>query len=143
LALESRHSITFIHPFASPYPLSVVTKHPQEKLAPSRAHGEAENVDLRLSLQRLRGAMEPRKSFARSFNRLFVTFQGHRIFVSRKVAEKIEIQTRRAAELCDVNVRQDHQYSGRKHEKTYENIYDVIKDGEYNEFNWWDSLFPK
>lgn len=32
-------------------------------------------------------------------NRLFGNFQGHRIFIDRKAAEKIEIQTRYAAEL--------------------------------------------
>jgi hypothetical protein len=37
-------------------------------------------------------------------------FQGHRIFASRKVAEKIEIQTRYAAELYNVDVRQDQRY---------------------------------
>jgi len=34
-----------------------------------------------------------------SFNSLFGTFEGHRIYASRKVAEKIEIRTRYAAEL--------------------------------------------
>ena len=37
-----------------------------------------------------------------SFNSIFGTFEGHRIFASRKVAEKIEIQTRYAAELYNV-----------------------------------------
>jgi DNA polymerase I len=32
-----------------------------------------------------------------SFNSIFGTFEGHRIYASRKVAEKIEIQTRYAA----------------------------------------------
>jgi len=32
-----------------------------------------------------------------SFNTIFGTFQGHRIFASRKVAEKIEVKTRYAA----------------------------------------------
>ena len=34
-----------------------------------------------------------------SFNTIFGEFEGHRIYASRKVAEKIEIQTRYAAEL--------------------------------------------
>jgi hypothetical protein len=38
---------------------------------------------------------------------IFGTFQGHRIFASRKAAEKIEIQTRYAAKLYKVDVRQD------------------------------------
>ena len=37
----------------------------------------------------------------------FRHFEGHRILASRKVAEKIEIQTRYAAELYNVDVRQD------------------------------------
>jgi DNA polymerase I len=37
-----------------------------------------------------------------SFNTIFGSFQGHRIFASRKVAEKIEKQTRYAAELYNV-----------------------------------------
>jgi hypothetical protein len=45
-----------------------------------------------------------------SFNSIFGTFEGHRIFASRKVAEKIEIQTRYAAELYNVDVRQDQRY---------------------------------
>ena len=42
-----------------------------------------------------------------SFRTIFGTFQGHRIFAGRKVAEKIEIQTRYSAELYNVDVRQD------------------------------------
>jgi DNA polymerase I len=38
----------------------------------------------------------------RSFKTIFGSYQGHRIFASRKVAEKIEIQTRHAAELYNV-----------------------------------------
>jgi hypothetical protein len=34
-----------------------------------------------------------------SFNTIFGTFEGHRIYASRKVAEKIEVQTRCAAKL--------------------------------------------
>ncbi|VVB68980.1 DNA polymerase 1 [uncultured archaeon] len=45
-----------------------------------------------------------------SFRTIFGTFQGHRIYASRKVAEKIEIQTRYAAELYNVDVRQDQRY---------------------------------
>ncbi|MGD0952708.1 MAG: hypothetical protein ABR985_10010 [Methanotrichaceae archaeon] len=45
-----------------------------------------------------------------SFNSIFGTFEGHRIYASRKVAEKIEIQTRYAAELYNVDVRQDQRY---------------------------------
>jgi hypothetical protein len=40
----------------------------------------------------------------RNFNSIFGTFEGHRIYASREVAEKIEIQTRYAAELYDVDV---------------------------------------
>jgi len=36
--------------------------------------------------------------------------QGYRIYATRKVAEKIEIQTRYAAELYNVDVRQDQRY---------------------------------
>ena len=39
-----------------------------------------------------------------NFNTIFGTFQGHRIYASRKVAEKIEKQTRYAAELYNVDV---------------------------------------
>ena len=42
-----------------------------------------------------------------SFNTIFGEFEGHKIYASRKVAEKIEIQTRYAAELYNVDVRQD------------------------------------
>jgi DNA polymerase, archaea type len=49
-----------------------------------------------------------------SFNSIFGTFEGHRIFASRKVAEKIEIQTRYAAELFNVDVRQDQRYLAEK-----------------------------
>jgi len=45
-----------------------------------------------------------------SFRTIFGTFQGHRIYASRKVAEKIEIQTRHQAELYNVDVRQDQRY---------------------------------
>ena len=45
-----------------------------------------------------------------SFRTIFGTFQGHRIFAGRKVAEKIEIQTRYSAELYNVDVRQDQRY---------------------------------
>ena len=40
--------------------------------------------------------------------------EGHRIYASRKVAEKIEIQTRYAAELYNVDVRQDQRYLAEK-----------------------------
>ena len=49
-----------------------------------------------------------------SFNTIFGSFQGHRIYASRKVAEKIEIQTRYAAELYNVDVRQDQRYLAEK-----------------------------
>jgi DNA polymerase, archaea type len=49
-----------------------------------------------------------------NFNTIFGTFQGHRIFAGRKVAEKIEIQTRYAAELYNVDVRQDQRYMAEK-----------------------------
>jgi hypothetical protein len=42
-----------------------------------------------------------------SFNTIFGSFQGHGIYASRKVAEKIEKQTRYAAELYNVDARQD------------------------------------
>jgi len=45
-----------------------------------------------------------------SFRTIFGTFQGHRIYANRKVAEKIEIQTRHQAELYNVDVRQDQRY---------------------------------
>jgi DNA polymerase, archaea type len=45
-----------------------------------------------------------------SFRIIFGTFQGHRIYAGRKVAEKIEIQTRYQAELYNVDVRQDQRY---------------------------------
>jgi DNA polymerase, archaea type len=45
-----------------------------------------------------------------SFRTIFGTFQGHRIYASRKVAEKIEIRTRHQAELYNVDVRQDQRY---------------------------------
>ena len=38
------------------------------------------------------------------------SFEGHRIYASRKVAEKIEKQTRYVAELYNVDVRQDQRY---------------------------------
>jgi DNA polymerase, archaea type len=45
-----------------------------------------------------------------SFRTIFGTFQGHRIYAGRKVAEKIEIQTHHQAELYNVDVRQDQRY---------------------------------
>jgi len=45
-----------------------------------------------------------------SFRTIFGTFQGHRIYASRKVAEKIEIQTSHQVELYNVDVRQDQRY---------------------------------
>jgi hypothetical protein len=39
-----------------------------------------------------------------SFNTIFGEFEGHRIYASRKVAEKIEIQTRYAAGLHNVDI---------------------------------------
>jgi DNA polymerase I len=44
------------------------------------------------------------------FRTIFGTFQGHRIYARRKVAGKIEIQTRYAAELYNVDIRQDQRY---------------------------------
>lgn len=49
-----------------------------------------------------------------SFDTIFGTFEGHRIYESRKVAEKIEIQTKYAAELYNVDVRQDQRYLAEK-----------------------------
>jgi DNA polymerase I len=48
------------------------------------------------------------------FNTIFGSFQGYRIYASRKVAEKIEIQTHYAAELYNVDVRQDQRYLAEK-----------------------------
>ncbi len=45
-----------------------------------------------------------------SFKTIFGTYQGHRIYAGRKVAEKIEIQTRHQVELYNVDVRQDQRY---------------------------------
>jgi DNA polymerase I len=45
-----------------------------------------------------------------SFKTIFGPFEGYRIYASRKVAEKIEIQTRYAAELYNVDIRQDQRY---------------------------------
>jgi DNA polymerase, archaea type len=45
-----------------------------------------------------------------SFKTIFGTFQGHRIYAGRNVAEKIEIQTRHQAELYNVDIRQDQRY---------------------------------
>jgi len=45
-----------------------------------------------------------------SFNTIFGTLEGHRIYASRKVAEKIEKQTRYTAELYNVDIRQDQMY---------------------------------
>ncbi len=45
-----------------------------------------------------------------SFRTIFGTLQGHKIYANRKVAEKIELQTRYAAELYNVDVRQDQRY---------------------------------
>ena len=50
-----------------------------------------------------------------SFNTIFGTFEGHRIYASRKVAEKIEIQTRYAAELFNLDIRQDQRYLAEKY----------------------------
>jgi DNA polymerase, archaea type len=56
-------------------------------------------------------ALESRfKAVECSFRTIFGTFQGHRIYAGRKVAEKIEIQTRHQAELYNVDVRQDQRY---------------------------------
>ena len=49
-----------------------------------------------------------------SFNTIFGTFQGHKIYAGRKISEKIEIQTRYAAELYNVDVRQDQRYMAEK-----------------------------
>ena len=48
------------------------------------------------------------------FNTIFGSYQGHRIFAGRKVAEKIEKQTRYSAELYNVDVRQDQRYLAEK-----------------------------
>ena len=49
-----------------------------------------------------------------SFDTIFGSFQGHRIYASRKVAEKIEKQTWYAAEHCNVDARQDQRYLAKK-----------------------------
>ena len=49
-----------------------------------------------------------------SFNTIFGKFEGHRIYASRTVAEKIEIQTRYSAELYNVDARQDQRYMAEK-----------------------------
>ena len=49
-----------------------------------------------------------------SFRTIFGTLQGYKIFAGRKIAEKIEIQTRYAAELYNVDVRQDQRYLAEK-----------------------------
>ncbi|HQF17617.1 MAG: DNA polymerase [Methanosaeta sp. PtaB.Bin039] len=45
-----------------------------------------------------------------SFRTIFGTLCGHRIYAGRRVAEKIEIQTRYDARLYNVDVRQDQRY---------------------------------
>ena len=45
-----------------------------------------------------------------NFKTIFGTLEGHRIYAGRKVAEKIEIQTRHQAQLYNVDVRQDQRY---------------------------------
>jgi DNA polymerase I len=45
-----------------------------------------------------------------SFKTIYGTLRGYRIFASRKVAEKIEKQTRYEAQLYNVDVRQDQAY---------------------------------
>jgi hypothetical protein len=52
-----------------------------------------------------------------SFNTISITFDGHRIYASRKVAEKIEVQTRYAAELYNVDARQDQRYLAEKDQR--------------------------
>ena len=49
-----------------------------------------------------------------SFNTIFGSLRGHRIFASRRVAEKIEKQTQYAADLYNVDVRQDQRYLAEK-----------------------------
>jgi hypothetical protein len=48
------------------------------------------------------------------FNTIFCKFKGHRIHARRKVAEKIEIQTRYSVALCNVDVKQDKRYLAEK-----------------------------
>jgi len=48
------------------------------------------------------------------FRTIFGTLQGYKIYASRKVAEKIELQTRYAVELYNVDVRQDQRYLAEK-----------------------------
>jgi hypothetical protein len=48
-----------------------------------------------------------------SFQTIFGTLKGHRIYATRKVAEKIEVQTRHQAELYNVDVLQGSEVHGR------------------------------
>lgn len=45
-----------------------------------------------------------------SFRTIFGSFEGYRVYAGRDVAEKIEIQTNYAAQLYNVDVRQDQRY---------------------------------
>jgi DNA polymerase I len=45
-----------------------------------------------------------------SFRTIFGSFEGYRVYAGREVAEKIEVQTNYAAQLYNVDVRQDQRY---------------------------------
>jgi hypothetical protein len=49
-----------------------------------------------------------------SFNTIFGEFECLKIYASRKVAEKIEVQARYAAELYNVDISQDQRYLAEK-----------------------------
>lgn len=56
-------------------------------------------------------ALESRyRAEERRFRTIFGTFEGHRVYAGRQVAEKIEMQTHYQVELYNVDVRQDQRY---------------------------------
>lgn len=61
-----------------------------------------------------RGMIEGLESLYRleevSFSTIYGRLEGYRIYADRSVAEKIEVQTRYAAELYNVDIRRDQQY---------------------------------
>ncbi len=65
-----------------------------------------------------RGMIEGLESLYRleeaSFSTIYGRREGYRIYADRSVAEKIEIQTRYAAELYNVDIRRDQQYLAEK-----------------------------
>jgi hypothetical protein len=65
------------------------------------------------------------------FEAVFSTTQGHRIYASRKVAEKIEVQTRYAAELYNMDVRQDQRVTS-FHMETIQNSFTSESVSDYS-----------